>query len=247
MSPIVRSEHWGISTTTKAIPLLALVTALCWGCNGRSSHTEAAGAGSAATDEHSTGSERGLPDLQSYAHRLDDPERDAWQRPDEVIELLDCPPGGTVVDLGVGTGYFIRYLSAAVADDGLVLALDVEPSAIQLVTARAKEEGLQNVRAQIVAPDDPALPRRSVDRVLVVNTWHHIEGRVDYAKKLLPALRRRGQVLVVDLTMDSPIGPPPEKRLTVDTVVAELEAGGFATEILEETLPHHYVVAGRVR
>ena len=155
----------------RAIPLLALVTVLCWACNGRSSQTDAGGAGAAVTHEHSTGNERGLPGLQTYAQRLDDPERDAWQRPNEVIELLDCPPGGTVVDLGVGTGYFIRYLSDAVGDDGLVLALDIEPSAIGLVTARAEEEGLQNVRAEVVAPDDPALaPLADILRQLSVST-----------------------------------------------------------------------------
>ena len=81
----------------------------------------------------------------------------------------------------------------------------------------------------------------------MVNTWHHIEGRVDYAKTLLPALRRRGRLMVVDFTMESPTGPPPEKRLTVDTVVEELQAAGFEVEVLEESLPHHYVVAARAR
>jgi predicted methyltransferase len=81
----------------------------------------------------------------------------------------------------------------------------------------------------------------------VVNTWHHINGRVAYAKKLLPALRRGGALLIVDFTMEAPIGPPTAKRLTIDTVVAELEAAGFETEVLEESLPYQYVVAGRTR
>lgn len=231
--------------TTRAIPLLALVTALSLGCNGRSSQSEPAAAASAATQEHSSGAERGLPPVERYANRLDDPSRDGWQKPEQVVELLGCRPGATVVDLGVGSGYFISYLSEAVGSEGRVLALDLEPSVAEYVRARSEREGLRNVEPVTVAPDDPGLSAGSVDGVLVVSTWHHISDRVEYAKKLLGALRPGGALLIVDFTMESPIGPPPQKRLTVDTVVAELESGGFVVEVLEETLPHQYAISGR--
>jgi len=230
--------------TRRAIPLLALVTALSGGCNGRSSESAD---GAAATEEHSAGAERGLPEVGTYSHRLDDPSRDGWQKPEEIVALLDFRPGATVVDLGAGTGYFLPYLSRAVGDDGRVLGLDIAPETIDWIRDRAEQEGLHNVDARTVAPNDPGLERRSADRILVVNTWHHINGRVAYAKKLLPALRRGGALLIVDFTMEAPIGPPTAKRLTIDTVVAELEAAGFETEVLEESLPYQYVVAGRTR
>ncbi len=226
--------------THRAIPLLALVTALVAGCNGRSPEGPSAA-------ESSEGGERGLPEVERYAQRLDDESRDAWQMPDEVVALLDCESGDTAVDLGSGTGYFIPRLSRAVGTAGRVLAIDISASAVEWVSKLAEEQGLLNVEARRVEADDPALEPRSADRILIANTWHHIEGRVAYAEKLLPALRRKGQVLVVDFTMESPIGPPPERRLTVDTVVAELQAAGFRTEVLEDTLPHHYVVAARRR
>jgi predicted methyltransferase len=152
----------------------------------------------------------------------------------------------TAVDLGAGTGYFLRYLSVAVGDEGRVLALDIEPATIDWLLARIEREELRNVQPAVVTPDDPALAAHSVDRILIVNTWHHISGRVDYAEKLVPPLRPGGLLLIVDFTMDSPEGPPPERRLTRNTVVAELEAAGFVVQILEESLPYHYVLVGRV-
>jgi predicted methyltransferase len=230
--------------TRKAISLLALVTALCVGCSGRSSQSARA---EAATDEHFAGAERGLPEVETYAHRLDDPSRDAWQKPEVVVALLDCRLGATVVDLGAGTGYFLSLLSRAVGEQGRVLGLDIAPETVEWLQSRAEKEGLHNVETRTVAADDPGLERQSADRVLVVNTWHHIDRRTAYAEKLLPALRKGGRLLIVDFTMDAPMGPPADKRLTVDTVVSELQAAGFKTEVLEEALPYQYVVAGRPR
>jgi predicted methyltransferase len=233
--------------TPKAIPLLALVTALSAACNGRSSRSEPAPAAPIATHEQSSGSERGFPDPQTYAHLLDDPARDEWQRPKEVVGLLQCGQGTTAVDLGAGTGYFIGYLSEAVGGEGRVLALDTEQSMIDAMVARIERDELPNVQPVLVASDDPALIPHSVDRVLIVNTWHHISERVAYAEKLLAALRPGGLLLVVDFTMDSPVGPPAQKRLTHDTVLRELQSAGFTAEVIEESLPYQYAVAGRPR
>lgn len=197
--------------------------------------------------EHTMGAERGLPEVETYGHRLDDPSRDAWQRPTEVVALLECQPGATVVDLGVGTGYFLPHLSRAVGSGGAVLGLDISEPTIDRVRERAEEEGLTNVEVRVVAPDDPALERRSVDCVVVINTWHHIAGRVAYAKRLREALRAGGQLLIVDFTMESPKGPPTDKRLTPATVAAELEEAGFQARLVEESLPYQYVILGVVR
>jgi cyclopropane fatty-acyl-phospholipid synthase-like methyltransferase len=193
------------------------------------------------------GAERGLPGVETYSHRLDDPGRDAWQRPEDVVALLDCQPGTTVVDLGVGTGYFLPHLSRAVGPAGAVLGLDISEPVIEWVRQRVEEEGLSNVQVRTVAADDPELARHSVDRVLVVNTWHHITGRVGYARRLRAGLRPGGRLLIIDFTIESPVGPPTDKRLTPETVAAELNDAGFQTWVAEESLPYQYAIVGVVR
>ncbi|MGB5286361.1 MAG: class I SAM-dependent methyltransferase [Polyangiales bacterium] len=232
--------------TLKAIPLLALVTALSGGCNGRSTEIQLETGAPVATHGHSSGSQHPFPDPQTYATRLDDPERNDWQKPEEVVKQMDCRPGMTVVDLGAGTGYFVGYLSQAVGPEGHVLALDTERSMIDALELRIEREALENVTPTVIPSNDPALTPASVDRVLIVNTWHHISDRTEYAKKLREALAPGGLLLIVDFTMQSPHGPPPQMRLTDDTVRRELEAAGFATELADESLPYQYVVAGRL-
>jgi predicted methyltransferase len=98
----------------------------------------------------------------------------------------------------------------------------------------------------MIASDDPALTPRSVDRILIVNTWHHISDRLAYAERLRAALGPGGQLLIVDFTSQSPHGPPPQMRLAGDSVRRELEAAGFETELMDEPLPYQYIVTGRL-
>jgi cyclopropane fatty-acyl-phospholipid synthase-like methyltransferase len=177
---------------------------------------------------------------------FDAPDRDGWQKPAEVVALLEIEPGMTVVDLGAGTGYFLHYLSRAVGATGKVIALDVEPDMIRYMRERAAREGLENVDARIVPYDDPALAEGSVDRVLVVDTWHHISNRSAYARRLADALARDGMVTIVDFTIESRRGPPRSERLLSEAVVRELAGSGLSAKILAEALPDQYVVSARV-
>jgi ubiquinone/menaquinone biosynthesis C-methylase UbiE len=182
-------------------------------------------------------------DAQAFAKAFDDPARDAWQHPAEVIELLHLEPGSVVADLGAGTGYFVSWLSRAVGEQGKVLALDVEPKMIEHLGQRARQQGLGNVSPRLVPTDDPQLEPGSVSRVLIVNTWHHIDERTRYAAKLAPALAAGGEVWIVDFTPDSDVGPPARYRLSSEQVVSELQAAGLRAEVVAgEQLPKQYVV-----
>lgn len=186
-------------------------------------------------------------DAEHYARSFDNPKRDRWQKPAEVVKILALAPGLTVVDLGAGTGYFLRHLAPAVQPGGRVVGLDVEPNMVAYMEKRIARERIMGAEARVVAAADPGLAASSVDRVLVVNTWHHLEGRVEYARKLHQALRPGGFVLVVDYTMETGRGPPPAARLAPDLVAGELERAGFDAEVVTESLPDQYVVRGRKR
>ena len=194
---------------------------------------------------HRHGHHHRFEDAKSWAKVFDDPERDAWQKPAHVVELLALAPGMTVADVGAGTGYFEPHLSRAVGAQGKVLAVDIEPDMVRWIEARAQREGLANVEAVLGQAADPALPAGKVDRVLVVDTWHHIDDRVAYAGKLRAALAPGGRVVIVDFTKDAPHGPPPAARIPPEEVAAELTEAGLEARQVDEDLPHQYVVEGR--
>jgi len=201
---------------------------------------------------HAEGHHRGgqgfhmdFADVERFARHFDSPERDAWQKPNEVVSLLDLRAGHVVADIGAGTGYFLSYWSKAVGNRGRVLALDVEPNMVEYMNRRVRQAGWTNVKPQVVAPDDPNLPPNGVDRVVIVDTWHHIDDRATYSAKLSRALRPGGSVMIVDFTAESDMGPPLAHRLAPEQVVEELRKGGLRAEVVpSETLPKQYVVRG---
>lgn len=182
---------------------------------------------------------------EEWAKQFDDPSRDAWQKPDEVVAVLRLQPGMVVADLGAGTGYFEGRLAAGVGAGGRVWALDVEADMVRYLGERATKEGWTNVEAKVVAPDDPGLAPGSVDRVLIVDTWHHLGDRAAYAQKLAAALRPGGEVHVVDFNVDSPRGPPEKHKLPPEEVQDTLQKAGLHAEAVAETLPDQYIVVGK--
>jgi ubiquinone/menaquinone biosynthesis C-methylase UbiE len=184
---------------------------------------------------------------EDWARHFDDPSREAWQKPDEVVALMELAPGMTVVDLGAGTGYFISRLSRAVGPGGAVIATDIEADMVRYMTERAAREKLGNVKAIAAPADDVGVAAGSADRILIVNVWHHIADRERYAARMAAALKTGGAVIIVDYTLDSRRGPSREHRLAPEQVMAELKAGGLTAELATESLPDQYVLIARRR
>ncbi len=191
---------------------------------------------------HGQGMTHDFNDAARFAAAFDDPRRDLWQKPADVVALLGLKPGQVVADLGAGTGYFLPHLLKAVAPGGTVVGLDVAEGMVAWMNARIARDGLTGAVARKVAFDDPGLSPESVDVLLTVDTWHHVDGREAYARKVAAGLRPGGRFVVVDFTMDSPEGPPPELRLAPEKVLAELGAAGFEARLVDEALPYQYVV-----
>lgn len=185
-------------------------------------------------------------DPEKYAERWNDPARDEWQQPEALIEAMGVEEGMTVADIGAGTGYMIPFLAEAVGDEGTVIAVDVEESMLQFIEEMADEKGLDNVETVLPEDGTSGLDEASVDRIITINTWHHIPNREDYSAHLTERLADGGMVWVVDFHEDSPIGPPEHHRLAEERVHSELEAGGFDTRGCMLELERQYIVVGTV-
>ncbi len=191
--------------------------------------------------DHDATAKHSFDDVEHWASVFDDPGRDAWQKPSVVIEKLGLRPGMRVADLGAGTGYFSRGLSEAVAPGGTVFAVDTEPKLVAYLRDRAERDKTDNVVPVLASPDDPRLPDKGVDVVLIVDTYHHLDDRLTYLRRLGHVLAPGGRVAVIDWEKrETPVGPELAHRLARETVVSEMEAAGYRFLGEPGTLPYQY-------
>lgn len=180
---------------------------------------------------------------EHWAKVFDDPQRDAWQKPHEVIQALKLKPDAVVADIGAGTGYFaVRF--AHMVPKGRVYAVDAEPDMVKYLADRAKHSGLGNLAAVHAQPGDPKLPGKA-DLAILVDVYHHIDNREQYFRRLQDSLRPGGRLAIIDFTMDSPVGPPRAARIAPEKVKSELQGAGYVLAEEHGFLPNQYFLIFR--
>lgn len=164
---------------------------------------------------------RPVSDLGANEFSTED-QRDNLGEARVVMDLAQIGAGTTVADIGAGEGYYTIRLAERVGSNGRVLAEDIDPGAIQRLGQRVERERLDNVSIKLGTPDDPRLPANSFDRIFMVHMYHEVSEPYAFLWRLRPALRKGGQVIVVDV--DRPTdkhGMPPE------LLFCEFQAVGF--------------------
>ena len=180
-------------------------------------------------------------DAEKWAGIFEDPERDAWQHPDELIRSLKIPADAVIADIGSATGYFpVRF--ARVANLGQVYGIDIEPTLVDYLNHRAKKENLPNLVSILGEPGNPRIPEKT-DLVFLCNTYHHIHDRGVYFEKLKRVLKPGGHLVIVDFKKgDLPMGPPDEQKLAPGVVLRELKDVGYRQVPHALKLPYQYVL-----
>jgi predicted methyltransferase len=77
-------------------------------------------------------------DPQAYIGMLEDPKRDVYQKPREVLTALDLRRGEIIADIGAGSGYFTFRIAHHVGSEGKVYAVDVNPDMIRHINRRIR-------------------------------------------------------------------------------------------------------------
>ncbi len=176
---------------------------------------------------------------------FNDPHRDLWQRPKRVLELMGDVKGKRLIDIGSGSGYFTRYFLEAGA---LVVAADVDQTFLDHIQDSFKSKYPQLIlhRCQY---HDPMMKKSEFDFAFSSNTYHHLDERVNYLKKVLAGLNDQGTIVILDfkknVNVKKVIGPPLEMRVPSSQVIEELKAAGFHhIKVFENDFDHQYLILG---
>jgi SAM-dependent methyltransferase len=125
-------------------------------------------------------------------------ERDAAKEVSQAVRILGIEPGMTVADIGAGSGYYVTRLSPLLGPSGRIIAEDITPAYLRLLEAKIRNLHLTNVTVTTGEPDDPKLPRRALDRVLLVHMYHEITNPFALLYNLAGSLKPRAKIGIVD-------------------------------------------------
>jgi SAM-dependent methyltransferase len=153
---------------------------------------------------------------------FEDPKREEKLQINRVMDLLKIKEGSGVADIGAGSGWFSVRAARRVGSTGTVYAVDINRDYLKYIEDRAKKEGLPQVRTILGKEDDPLLPARSTDAVLILKTYHEIAEPVRLMKNLRAALRDGALVGIIDRN-----GRGDDHGLDQSVVVKELERAGY--------------------
>jgi predicted methyltransferase len=161
----------------------------------------------------------------AYQH-MNDPSRDAWQKPKDVVEQLAIVPGSRVADIGAGGGYFTWYLADAVGPQGLVYAVDTGETGLDIIRRDMQARRVKNVVPIRAEPMDPKLPG-AVDLVFSCDTYHHMTDRIAYFRSLAGSLTADGRIAILDFHPHGFFSGVLGHGTAADQVRQEMEAAGY--------------------
>ena len=173
---------------------------------------------------------------------LEPPDREAWQKPDQVMDALHVAERSVVADLGAGGGWFTIRLARRVGQYGLVYAVDVQRLMIEAIERRVQREGLNNVKALMGTENDPRLPAGALDAVLIVDAFPEMPDPAAVLRNVSRSLKPHGRIGIIDFTEgEGGPGPDsPQRRIPASEVIATATSAGLTLVERHTFLPYQY-------
>lgn len=172
--------------------------------------------------------------------------RESRQREEDCRMMLDAlgvEPGQTVCDMGAGNGFYTLELARMVGPEGLVYAVDIQPEMLRMLSRRAAQEGLENIRLILGSPIDPRLPAGALDLVLCVDVYHEFSHPEAMLARIRESLADDGKLALVEFRGEDPAVPiKPLHKMTKAQVRAELEPAGFRIASEFDRLPWQHLL-----
>jgi len=165
------------------------------------------------------------PTSKAYTGELsifEDPKRDEKLQPGRIMDNLGIKEGSNVADIGAGSGWFTVRAARRVGNGGIVYAVDINRDYLGYIDSRSKREGLANIRVILGKEDDPLLPAKGVDAVLLLKTYHEVAQPIRLLKRTRESMRPGALLGIIDRN-----GKGDDHGLDKDVVIKEAARAGF--------------------
>ena len=137
-------------------------------------------------------------DLKQWTDRFEHEGRAIYDKRYEILDALALKPGLAVADIGAGSGLISRLIAQRVGSEGTVYAVDIAKNMVDYIAKTSKEQGLTNIKAVLGDPKSPRLAPASVDRICIIDAYHHVEYPAEMLAEIKKALRPDGTLVLID-------------------------------------------------
>ena len=137
-------------------------------------------------------------DLKQWTDRFEHEGRAIYDKRYEILDALSLKPGLAVADIGAGSGLISRLIAQRVGSEGTVYAVDIAKNMVDYIAKTPKEQGLTNIKAVLGDPKSPKLAPASVDRICIIDAYHHFEYPAEMLAEIKKALRPDGMLVLID-------------------------------------------------
>ena len=167
---------------------------------------------------------------------FEDPQRAEKLQINRVMDVLGIKSGSSVADIGAGSGWFSVLAAKRVGSEGTIFAVDINKDYLEHIDKRSKEENLPNIRTILGKEDDPLLPQKSVDAVLLLKTYHELGQPITLLRRARAAMRSGALLGIIDKR-----GKGDDHGIDAKIVIKEAERAGLM--FVEQ---HDFVKQGNV-
>ena len=187
-------------------PLLFILVTLALGCASnpftrRAGNVAASPSPAVASETAQQPDTINRPTSKPYTGELsifEDPKRDERLRPNRIMDILGIKEGSSVADIGAGSGWFTVRAARRVGNSGVIYAEDINRDYLDYIEKRAKRESFANIRTILGKEDNPLLPEKSVDAVLLLKTYHEVAQPIRLLKRTREAMRAGALLGIID-------------------------------------------------
>jgi SAM-dependent methyltransferase len=153
---------------------------------------------------------------------FEDPKREEKLQVNRVMDLLGIREGASVADIGAGSGWFTVRAARRVGNGGLVYAVEINRDYLKHIEERAKRENLANIRTILGKEDNPLLPEKTLDAVLLLKTYHEIAQPIRLLKRTRDAMRPGALLGIIDRNRNAD-----DHGIDREVVIEEADRAGF--------------------
>ena len=167
---------------------------------------------------------------------FEDPQRAEKLQINRVMDVLKIKAGSNVADIGAGSGWFSVLAAKRVGPEGTIFAVEINSSYLDHINKRSQKEHLANIRTVLGKEDDPLLPEKSVDAILLLKTYHEVSKPITLLRRAREAMRNGALLAIIDKD-----GKGDDHGLDAETVIKEAKRAGLM--LVEQ---HDFVKRGDV-